>query len=140
MSLAAFFDEVLGRLISAFLRDTKSSEDILEGFNAPLGTFSARIRAAHALGLINDAEFADCERLRKIRNAFAHSWLEVSLERDDIKSHIMSLSEPMRLASYDPMSLSSRLLNSLAGTLIALELLAVNVERVKTQKSVFFFN
>lgn len=92
LSLAAFAEEALGELILAFLRDNKSSRDLFDGFNAPLGTLSARTKAAHALGLIDDEQFADFECLRKIRNEFAHSWDSISLERQDLAAHARNMS------------------------------------------------
>src|SRR5436190_12579458 len=49
-----------------------SAEALLDGFNAPLGTFSSRIAACHALGLISEAEFRECQIFRRARNRFAH--------------------------------------------------------------------
>lgn len=92
LSLSAFAEEALGELVLAFLRDNKSSRDLFAGFNAPLGTFSARIKAAHALGLIDDEQFTDFECLRKIRNAFAHSWDIISLERQDLAAYARNMS------------------------------------------------
>lgn len=92
LSLSAFAEEALGELLLAFLRDNKSSRDLFGGFNAPLGTLSARIKAAHALGLIDDEQFNDFECLRKIRNEFAHSWDQVSLERQDLAAYARNMS------------------------------------------------
>lgn len=69
----SFLDEQLKDIIDAFLLDGSDKNEILEGFNAPIGTFSARIKMAHCLGLISDEEKNDCEVLRKIRNEFAHN-------------------------------------------------------------------
>lgn len=44
LSMAAFAEDILGRLIRAFLLDVKAAEEIVSGFNAPLGTLSARIK------------------------------------------------------------------------------------------------
>lgn len=53
--------------------EAKSAKDLIDGANAPLGTFSARIKATHALGLIRDREHKDLELMRHIRNQFAHN-------------------------------------------------------------------
>jgi mannitol operon repressor len=68
----AFLDEQLRTIIDAYLVESSEKGLLLEGFNAPLGTFSARIKAAHCLGLISDVERDDCDALRRIRNEFAH--------------------------------------------------------------------
>jgi mannitol operon repressor len=80
----ATIHDLLGRLIELFLVDHKAVEELLTGTFAPLSTFSARIKAAVSLGLINDEEYRDCEALRKIRNAFAHS-VRVSFTEQRIK-------------------------------------------------------
>jgi len=77
----ATIDDLLGRLIELFLIDHKAVDELLTG---PLSAFSARIKSAVSLGLINDEEYRDCEALRKIRNAFAHS-VKVSFTEQRIK-------------------------------------------------------
>ena len=69
---ATMIDDLLGRCIRAFLVDDRDGHSLVDGFNAPLGSFSARIVAAHALGLLSDVECAECQIIRKVRNAFAH--------------------------------------------------------------------
>ncbi len=66
-------DERLKNILTSFLLRHKTSEELLEGFNAPLGTFSARISACFALGRIQKNEFEELNLIRKIRNEFAHT-------------------------------------------------------------------
>jgi hypothetical protein len=70
----------------------QASKDLLTGFNAPLGTFSSRIKASYALGLINEEQFRDLEYLRKIRNEFAHAWEYVSLTQEKLASLARNMS------------------------------------------------
>lgn len=91
LSLAAFAEESLGELLKAFLLQGDSAQKLLSGFNAPLGTFSARVKMCHALGLITQHQFEDLERLRKIRNEFAHSWDRIAFTDQRIKDHIRAL-------------------------------------------------
>ncbi|MER9390178.1 MltR family transcriptional regulator [Mesorhizobium sp. M0435] len=91
LTSAAFAEDLLGRLIRAYLVDVKSSSDLLDGFNAPLGTLSSRTKGAHALGLLSRDQLTDLEHLRKIRNEFAHSWEGCSFERQDIADRIATL-------------------------------------------------
>jgi hypothetical protein len=81
LSLAAFAEEALGALLKAFMTPSEATAQLIEGFNAPLGTFSSRIKAAYAIGLITKEQFLDLERLRKIRNEFAHSWKPTRVSR-----------------------------------------------------------
>ncbi|OOG87040.1 hypothetical protein B0E41_04845 [Hydrogenophaga sp. A37] len=66
----------------------EATTQLIDGFNAPLGTFSSRIKAAYAMGLITKDQFIDLERLRKIRNEFAHSWKPVNLSKQKIAALI----------------------------------------------------
>ena len=59
ISIASFAEECIGRLIKAYLRNTKVVSELLDGFNAPLCTFSARIKIAYALGLLTDSQFSN---------------------------------------------------------------------------------
>lgn len=92
LSLATFLEDTLGRLLIAYFRTCKATKDLVEGFNAPLGTFGSRIKAVYAFGLVTDEQFKDMEVLRKIRNQFAHNWEGVTLEQNDIQSLIGQLS------------------------------------------------
>jgi len=69
---------------------------LLEGFNAPLGTLSTRIAAAAALGLISEREAKEADRLRKIRNFFAH---HVHISFDD--QNIRDLCGNLEMAAQD---------------------------------------
>ena len=91
LSLAAFAEDTLGRLLLTYLVDCKQSKDLVEGFNAPLGTLATRMKAAYAIGLLTKEQYEDLEVARKIRNLFAHDWEGVSLDRPDIRSMIGQL-------------------------------------------------
>lgn len=91
--LATFLEDTLGRLLLAYFRSGKATKDLVEGFNAPLGTFGSRIKAVYAFGLVTDEQFKDMEILRKVRNHFAHNWEGVSFERNDLQSLIGQLSD-----------------------------------------------
>ena len=70
---SAYIEQQLGKIISSFLVEETSSENLLEGFNAPLGTFSARVTAAESLGLLLQYEHTELTTIRKIRNEFSHN-------------------------------------------------------------------
>jgi mannitol operon repressor len=77
---ASMLDEQLQKILSNFLVEGSESKELLVGFNAPLGSFSARVSAAFALGLIQENEFREINLIRKIRNEFGHGWEPVSFE------------------------------------------------------------
>jgi mannitol operon repressor len=67
-----FLEEQLKQVLLAFMLDDKKALDLIDGGNAPLGTFSSRISATYMLALISDEEYRDLTLIRKIRNDFAH--------------------------------------------------------------------
>ena len=92
LSLAAFAEEALGELLKAFMTPSEATTQLIEGFNAPLGTFSSRIKAAYAIGLITKEQSLDLERLRKIRNEFAHSWKPIDISKQKVAALIDGMS------------------------------------------------
>lgn len=86
LSLATFAEDTLGRLLVGYMREEKQAKQLVDGFNAPLGTFAARTKAALVIGLIGREQYDDLEILRRVRNSFAHDWQGVSLDRNDIKA------------------------------------------------------
>jgi len=85
LAAAAFLDDILERVLAAFLIPNDSGSALTSGFNAPLATLSARIAACHALGLISEVEFREAQLIRKVRNEFAHK-VKMSFETDGMKS------------------------------------------------------
>ena len=82
---AAFADELLKAILAAsFVDDSRMAGDLLERDGAA-ATFSARIGLAYAVGLINADEADDLNRLRKIRNDFAHRLHGLSFETQRIR-------------------------------------------------------
>ncbi|WP_081159935.1 hypothetical protein [Ensifer aridi] len=70
----SMIDELLRRIIEAFLvPDTKRSSEFF-GHNGPAGSFSARSKIAYFLGLIAEDELRIIDKLRDIRNDFAHQY------------------------------------------------------------------
>jgi mannitol operon repressor len=67
-----YLEQVLEEILRAFMLEVKTVDDLFEGGNAPLGTFSSRAKMCHGLGLISDDEFHDVDQIRRIRNYFAH--------------------------------------------------------------------
>lgn len=124
LTLAAFSEEALGRLIEAYLHDEKAAKSLVEGFNAPLGSFSTRILAARALGLISEEQYSDLEKLRKIRNEFAHTWDRISLSRASMTDRVSAMT-PSRVTNVDAeASTFIKLRDSVTSLLIEVEVAA----------------
>lgn len=69
---AALIDQKLADSLRSFMVDGKTAGELLNDGTAFLGTLSARTKACHALGLIDDYELSECDVIRKVRNEFAH--------------------------------------------------------------------
>jgi hypothetical protein len=52
--------------------------------NGPLGTFAAKIKMGHALGIYPKAIRNELDTIRVIRNAFAHSWEQLDFSSEAI--------------------------------------------------------
>jgi hypothetical protein len=87
---ASMLDDLLGNILKAFLVPGKAADALVDGFNAPFGTFASKIAGCAALGLISDEERAEIERIRKIRNEFGHG-LGASFQIPSVKRHCDNL-------------------------------------------------
>lgn len=80
-----YLEQMLKDILVAFLMKDKVVDELFEGGNAPLGTFSARAKLAYTLGLISEPEFHDIDLIRRIRNEFAHD-MKASFANDGVRS------------------------------------------------------
>lgn len=96
LTTSSLIDEHLSECLTARMVDHPAVSKLITGFNAPLGTFSAKIVGALALGLIDENEHHDLEIIRGIRNEFAHK-IEVSFEDQSVKDRCANF----RLKAHD---------------------------------------
>ena len=116
---AAMLDDLLEKSIRAFLLDREETGKLLEGFNAPLGTLSARELAAFALGVVSETEYRECEKLRKIRNIFAHN-IHASFGDQNVKDLCANLEFSAK--DYDDVHVGARGQYATAATSLILNL------------------
>lgn len=114
-----YLDELMRRILMSFVIDRDSSQRLVEGFNAPLGTFITRTAAAYALGLISETEFKDCETLRRIRNRFAND-IHASFDTQDICD--LSHNLTMAAQNYDTVIVDARARYTTAAVALILNL------------------
>ena len=89
---ASIADELLKSLLSGRLVPvTSSNDELFDGPNAPLGTFSSRIEMAYRIGLISVKFSRDLHLIRKIRNEFAHNIHGCSFDDARVRSRIVEL-------------------------------------------------
>ncbi|PEC17922.1 MltR family transcriptional regulator [Bacillus thuringiensis] len=80
----SIIDELLSDLLKAFLIKSDSvDKDLFKG-NAALSNFDARINMAYYLGLLSKKEKLNITYLQRIRNKFAHQFVNISFESDAI--------------------------------------------------------
>jgi len=87
---AGFLEKQLKDVLLGFMIDNPQTRGLVEGANAPLGTFDARIEACYALGLITEDEHNDLILIRRIRNEFAHH-IDTSFETLSVVSRCSQL-------------------------------------------------
>ena len=119
LAAAAFLDDLLNKILTAFLIESNTSKALLDGFNAPLGSLAARTAAAHAMGLISEIEKDECDLIRKIRNEFAHK-ARMTFDNATVQSLCSKLT--MSAKSYSDVTVSTRGLFTTAAVALILNL------------------
>ncbi|WPU98226.1 hypothetical protein SNE26_19570 [Mucilaginibacter sp. cycad4] len=71
---ATFFEVKLKEILSELLRKDEVTDNMLEGANGGLNTFSARINICYVLGYITKDEKHELNMIKNIRNKFAHNF------------------------------------------------------------------
>ena len=87
----AYIDERLTVLLEKYFVDDQSVIKTLFDATGPLGTFSSKLKLAYGIGLLPKNIYTDCNKIRKIRNSFAHVSKPMSFEDEPIKSQTHSL-------------------------------------------------
>lgn len=87
----AYIDERLTILLEKYFVNDKSIIKTLFDATGPLGTFSSKLKLAYSIGLLPKNIYTDCNKIRKIRNSFAHVSKPMSFKDEPIKSQCHSL-------------------------------------------------
>jgi hypothetical protein len=96
----ALLEDHVRRLLVAALVPATNLRDLFEG-QAPLATFSSRIRLAEALGLLAHDEATDLNIIRDIGNDFAHGLdHSMSFDEQSIRERVLALQSPRILLDY----------------------------------------
>jgi DNA-binding MltR family transcriptional regulator len=95
----AYLELCIDRLISAYLRKSKSSERLLRK-DGPLGSYIARLDLCYCLGLIDEQELRSLRLFARIRNKFAHS-IFISAESNEVNDQALELAKQVGLESLE---------------------------------------
>ncbi len=91
----ALLEEHLRRLFEANFTEGTDPKLLLEDGQAPLATFSARIKVAAALGWFSEEDNRDLHTVREIGNDFAHGLdHEMSFEDSSIRDRVFAMNAP----------------------------------------------
>lgn len=101
---AALIDEKLPEALNAFLVRGKAAERLLSDNNGALGTFSSRIDACFALGLIDEFEHQEISLIRKVRNEFAHAKHGLSFQSEPVKGLCSNLKSDLPMGANYPIN------------------------------------
>lgn len=99
----ALLDSALETLLRSKLAPVPNSTDpLLDGANAPLANFSARIDLSYRIGLISATFARDLHLIRRIRNDFAHNISGCSFEDSGVRHRVAELSRSSGLSVRIP--------------------------------------
>jgi hypothetical protein len=99
LRMTSILDYDLERCIKRKLRplDKKTSERLFEGYG-PISTFAARIDISYGLSITSEDIHHELNKIRRIRNKFAHTKHALSLDAEPIKSLFYTLRRPSGIA------------------------------------------
>lgn len=134
-----FLDELLQVVLKNFMIDENAIVDELFKPEKPLSTFSARTRTAYGLGLIHKEAYDDINKIRTIRNVFAHALHGIDFSQSDLNQWCNDLSITQRLmpAAAQPYTARTLYINAVIFTAMYLREIAQQVKSIqrKTPKT-----
>lgn len=118
---AALIDEKLMETLQSFFCEGKAADRLLSEVNAPLGTFSSRIEACFALGLIDEHEYREITLVRKVRNLFAHARHGLMFTNDKVAGLCSAFASPLPSGSqYEAAGARFRFINATVSIILRL--------------------
>lgn len=81
---SALVEHGLEVAIGASLENADNLSGLFQGPSAPIGTFSARILIARALGCISAEVEQDLRIIKEVRNSFAHALMRISFKTPEL--------------------------------------------------------
>jgi len=115
---AAYVDQALEHLLRKRLLGGNKLKDELLSTDKPLGSFSARIKVAFAVGALHKTAYHDLEIIRRIRNEFAHQTMGFSFQNPGIASRCQQLRLPESFSQIFPAT-NSRIRFNYSVTILA---------------------
>ena len=127
-------DMHLIQLLLAFMvRDPAEVSELL-GEDHPLGSFSARIRAAYCLGLISVDERDDLWILKNIWEFFIHQMEDISFGNEPLRAWCHMLKMPLRLMYTDDHHTERKLF--VFTTAMLVHLLSIRIQQAEENRCI----
>jgi len=99
---ASLVESTLQELIgSAMLNNALDLPEKLFENRGPLSDFNSKILIAQAFGLISDRMASDLQRIRKVRNCFAHARVHVDFETPVVACEVAKLAAVMAVRATE---------------------------------------
>lgn len=99
----SMFENALGQLLKiSLVASPTSTDELLDGPNAPLSTFSAKINACYRIGLISKQFTRDLHLIRSIRNKFAHNIAGCAFDESAVRSQVLELAKSSGYIESNP--------------------------------------
>lgn len=101
LATTAFEDKLRERLERGMRPLNSEQRDKLFGYDAPLGSLSAKISIAFALGILDDQMFRVAEMARAMRNACAHSRQRISFNDRALLNGLLFIKQELGFLDAD---------------------------------------
>lgn len=102
MIAASMMDDLMRQIVIQEFKRPAEAKELTEGYNAPLGTFSARLTMCFAMDIITEEAYREAKTVQKIRNRFGH---DIHIAFGD--ATIMSLCKNLQLSTVPVLDGSS---------------------------------
>ncbi len=99
--VSAFMEDLIKGLLVSYLPVQPSTNELLEGRNAPISNFAAKASLACSLGLLSAKEYEEIGTVRKIRNKFAH-FVEIDFQDQSVAALTNNLSFKLEKLDSNP--------------------------------------
>jgi DNA-binding MltR family transcriptional regulator len=90
----SYLDYAMASLLKRHFIESEIANKLLDSPRGAISTFATRSDLAYSFGLIPKGLYQNLETIGKIRNAFAHSYLSIALDSEDIAKLVDSLIPP----------------------------------------------
>jgi hypothetical protein len=130
---AAIIDHLLTESIRSILVPCSSAQDpLLDGGNAPLGTFSSRIDIAHRLSILGAQGARDIHIIRRMRNDQAHSVEGRTFEDPGMRDQVAHLVKSFDIVRRAPFLLKAPYDSVRGNFIIVVLMIVVYLDELRT--------